>query len=101
MIDSLYLHTSGTPHDILYSVDEPWKHNIRSQILCRNQEEHDYLSSLNLMHGREIQIDIWDEWLKSRKPYMSLFEDKTEIKALRPKLLPIAYTTWPANLRGY
>jgi len=101
MIDSLWLHVSGktTPHQL--PVDDPWLANVRSQILCQNQEEHDYLSSLNLMHGREIQIDIWNEWLKSRKPYMSLFEDKTKIEALRPKLLPITYTTWQANLRGY
>lgn len=87
---NLYLHTSGCMHDKALDVDRPWRDRVRSQIFCRNQEEKDYLYSLNLMHGREIEVNIWDEWLAAR--------------AARPgtlHTLPIAYTTWPIKLRGY
>ena len=100
MIEQLWAHHRGAQYDKPVAPDYPWGHNVRSQIFCRNQEEHDYLSALNLMHGREIEINIWDVWLKSRKPYMSLFDDKIKVESLRPKVLPIAYTTWVVNLRG-
>lgn len=100
MIEHLYMHTNGHNDGHKHDLDAPWTYSIRSQIFCRNQEEYDYLSSLNLMHGREIEINIWDEWLKSRKPYMSLFDDKIKVESLRPMVLPIAYSTWVVNLRG-
>lgn len=90
MVPHLYMHTSQVISTREFPVDDPWHYNTRVQIFCRNQEEKDYLTGLNLMHGREVEINIWDEWLF--------------LRAAKPGTLytlPIAYTTWPTNLKGY
>ena len=95
MIDKLWFHMgSQVSADVTHGVDNPWKHNVRCQIFCQNQEEYDYLSSLNLMHGREIEIWLWAEWLDIRKGTIA-----SGGRFL--KVLPIAYTTWYTNLRGF
>lgn len=93
MIKNLYMHVNGGILAGMPPVDRPWKDNLRSQIFCQNQEEYDYLSSLNLMHGREIEIHIWDEWRSMRRGLLS--------GGTRLRVLPIAYTTWYVNLRGF
>lgn len=93
MIEQLWVHSSGNISEKPIPIDNPWIHNVRSQIFCRNQEEHDYLSSLNLMHGREVEINIWNEWLGIRSEIQSG-------NGKVPRVLPIAYTTWHVNLRG-
>lgn len=102
MIENLYMHVNGGVLQIMPPVDRPWKDNIRCQIFCQNQEEYDYLSALNLMHGRDIEIHIWDEWLKSKTTFWEYDSAKAESTFVqrRPRVLPIAYTTWFCNLRG-
>lgn len=94
MIDKLWVHTNQWMHDNPVDVDRPYRDNIRSQIFCKNQEECDYFQALNLMHGRDIEINIWDEW---RAMNRTLREGGTR----EARVLPFAYTTWPAHLRGY
>lgn len=93
MIDKLWFHLNQAIGENPVPVDSSYHHNVRSQIFCRNQEEHDYLSALNLMHGRDIEINIWDEW---RAINRSLREG-----GIHPnRVLPFAYTTWFCNLKG-
>lgn len=94
MVEGLWLHTNQDISMARVPVDRPYEHNVRSQIFCRNQEDHDYLSALNLMHGRDIEIHIWDEWRAIRR---SLLEGGGK----RIRVLPIAYTTWHCNLKGF
>lgn len=102
MFNKLWMHTNTTIHEKRVDVDRPYRDNIRSQIFCRNQEEHDYLSALNLMHGRGIEINIWDEWLKSKTTFWVYDPAKGENTFVqrRPRVLPFAYTTWHCSLRG-
>lgn len=93
MIDKLWLHVNSGIQINTVPVDRPYDHNIRSQIFCQNQEEHDYLSALNLMHGRDIEIHIWDEWCAMRRDLLT--------GGTRIRVMPIAYTTWYANLKGF
>lgn len=98
---NLYLHTSGYMHGKALDVDRPWRDRIRSQIFCQNQEEKDYLSSLNLMHGREIMISIWDEWKDSVREYLTMTDAGVKITVQKPRVLPVTYTTWPTDLTDY
>ena len=93
MIEKLWIHVAQTLGNTV-PVDQPYKHNIRSQIFCQNQDEHDYLSALNLMHGRNIEIHIWDEWRSLRNELLAN-------NVGRMRVLPIAYTTWHCSLRGF
>lgn len=101
MIPYLFMHTGQQMSDRRFPVDDPWAYSIRVQIFCRNQEEHDYLSALNLIHGRAVEINIWDEWVKTETGYMSMTDEGIRITRSRPKVLPIVYTTFPIDLRGY
>ena len=94
MVPHLYMHTGGEMSEHTFSIDDPWHYNIRVQIFCASQEEKDYLQGLNLMHGREIEVNVWRDWLAERRAI-------SDTTGKWPKVLPIAYTTYPINLRGF
>ena len=94
MIEKLYHHINGGIQPGTVTVDRPYQHGIRCQIFVRHQDEHDYLSALNLMYGRDIEIHIWDDWRNTRRMVL-------ETSGPRMKVLPYAYTTWHCNLRGF
>lgn len=92
MIDKLTMHVNGrTSKWGVYSLEDMFKHNVRFQVLCQNQEELDYLQAMCLVYGRSLQVDVWDEWLAQRKADRLCTEP----------LLPIVYTTFHVNLRDH
>lgn len=92
MFTMLYLHTgSSIPEGAIHSIDAMFNHNIRFQVICRNQEEKDYLAGLGLVYGRQLQVDVWDEWYAQRQA------DRLSTDPL----LPIVYSTFPIDLRGH
>lgn len=101
MVTRLWFHLGRRSLEHTVDVDRPWRDNVRSQIFCQNQEEKDYLTALGLMFGREIEVNIWDEWLVGKEPFMSMTDEGIKIEYHRPNVLPIAYTTWPVDLGGY
>lgn len=106
MFTQLYEYRNGAPIGSL-SIDAVYTYNIRYQILCQTEEEHDYLSALQLMYGREVQVDIWSKWKRKRLVQYHLLAHNPEAPrtgSLAPlnKLLPIVFTTFDAgdSLRG-
>lgn len=97
----LWMYNNKYQLEKTVDVDRPWRDTIRTQIFCRNQEEHDYLCGLNLMHGREIEINIWDEWTKSTCAYMTMTDEGIKIHKGKPHVLPFAYATWPVDMGDY
>lgn len=92
MFTDLYLHIgNAVPNTCNRSIDQMFNHNIRFQVICQNQDEKDYLGGLCLVYGRQLQVDVWDEWLAQRKAD----------KLCTEPLLPIVYSTFSIDLRGY
>lgn len=91
-------HINGGRQPNPMTLDEVFTWNIRFQIMCRTQEEKDLLEAYQLMYGREVQVDIWDDWRKQPTPA------EWEIYVSKPsRLLPITFTTFPTHdgqLRG-
>lgn len=90
---------NGSIVEVPVSVDEPWNWNIRSEIFCRTKEEKDELQALSLMHGREIPVTIWNDFLKEKQVLIEVGTLKVHTRSRR--VLPVCFTTWHTNLRGF
>lgn len=95
-----YQHMQGTQQPYTLSLDELFAWNIRFQVLVNDQEEFDLLSAYQLMYGREIQIDVFSEWLRKHGP------QEVEIgghiyHCAGDSLLPITFTTFVYDLREF
>lgn len=87
-------HNNGKQFGVV-GTEQVFNWGIRFQILCRDQDELDLLEGYKLMYGKDVQVDIWDEW--KRKDKSAVWGSTIQ----RQRLLPITFTTWPdANLRG-
>lgn len=91
MIEHVYQHISGAQQPSPMTLDQMFAWNIRFQVLTDTDEERDYLYALQLMYGREIQIETWAEWNEKRQ---ALFDTRR----MKLKLLPIVFTTFEFNL---
>lgn len=92
MFTKLYIHIGGSvPAYANQTIEMMFNHNVRYQVICQNQEEKDYLLGLSLVYGRQLQVDVWDEWLTQREAD----------RLCTDPLLPIVYSTFPVDLRGY
>lgn len=90
----LYAHINGGGPDIpLTGLEEMFNYGVRFQVLTRTEEQKDFISALQLMYGREIQIETWAEWNERRQAYEVTCGG-------RLRLLPVVFTTFHANLRG-
>ena len=88
MITTLY--RQGHPEHAA-TLDEVFDYIIRFQVLVDTEEHLDYLTALQLMYGREIQVDTWAGW----------HEQKDALKSTRGmelKLLPIWFSTTPITI---
>ncbi|MNR36471.1 hypothetical protein D3C85_1543930 [compost metagenome] len=98
MIEHVYQHINGGIQPEPMSLDQMFAWNIRFQVLTYTEEQRDYLFALQLMYGREIQIDTWEGWeTKRRMQDMAAHYDHSKVKL---RLLPIVFTTFKLNLRG-
>lgn len=96
-----YQYIQGAEQPVTMSLEQVFAWNIRFQVLVRNQEEYDLLSAYQLMFGREIQIDIWDEWVKPI-PTLKMTDTSISIGSVHRKLLPFTFTTWSGmDMREY
>lgn len=92
-------HINGGRQRDPMTLDQVFAWNIRFQIMCRTQEEKDLLDAYQLMFGREVQVDIWDEWKRERR----MRRMKSLPSGIEQKLLPITFTTFRTHggqLRG-
>ena len=93
MIEHVYQHISGALQPEQMTLDQMFAWNIRYQVLTQTEEERDYLFAMQLMYGREIQIETWAEWNERRQAYEVTCGG-------RLRLLPVVFITFHANLRG-
>ena len=92
-------HINGGRQPDPMTLDQVFAWNIRFQILCRTEEERDLLTAYQLMYGREVQVDVWDEWKLERR----MRRMKSVPGGIEQKLLPITFTTFRTHdgqLRG-
>lgn len=85
MIDHVYMQGQSTAP---WTLDNLFAYKIRFQVLVDTEDQFDYLSALQLMYGREIELDTWAGW----------HEKKDALKATRGmelKLLPTWFATSP------
>lgn len=95
-----YKHISGTLQPGTMTLEEVFSWNVRFQVLVENQEEYDLLSAYQMMFGREIQIDVFSEWVKHSGPQPVTIGD-TQFMRAGESLLPIAFTTFKRDIWNY
>lgn len=95
-----YQYLQGGLQPGTMSLEQVFSWNIRFQVLVRNQEEKDLLSGYQLMFGREIQIVIWDDWLKEHGP-QEIEIGGTKFTHAGGSLLPITFATFEHDMRPY
>lgn len=105
MIDKLWMYAHGVKRDFPFTLDEVFNYNIRFQILCDTMDQRDYLWSLQLMLGREVDIRTWAEWKRrgctvpfgwdESEKMMTIPDWDIDERTLthREQLLPIYFTT--------
>lgn len=94
-------HINGGRQPEPMTLDQVFAWNIRFQIMCRTQEEKDLLEAYQLMYGREVQVDVWDQWKHQRR--MRKMQSHYDHSKLELRLLPITFTTFRTHdgqLRG-
>lgn len=103
MIESLWCYMSGVRAPSPQLLETVFAYNVRFQILTDTQEQKDYLTSMQLMFGREVDIRTWEEW--NRRPYtipvecdpnkIMLYPEDVCPRTLckREPLLPIYFST--------
>lgn len=95
----LYQHSNGAYVGKM-SLDAVMGWNTLFQIFCQNQEEKDLLDGYQLMYGRQVQVDIFDEWMKDYGP-RKVFIGGNEFMSAGKSPLPLSFTTWQTDaLRG-
>lgn len=95
-----YQHMQGAQQPNTLTLDEVFAWNVRFQVLVENQEEHDLLSAYQLMFGREIQIDVFSEWLRKHGPQEVEIGGNIYFHA-GDSLLPVTFTTFVYDLREF
>ena len=88
-----YQHMQGTQQPYTLSLDELFAWNIRFQVLVNDREEFDLLSAYQLMYGREIQIDIFSDWVKVHGPQEVNIGGNLFMHA-GGSILPVTFTTF-------
>ncbi|MNQ75831.1 hypothetical protein D3C85_906370 [compost metagenome] len=94
MIEHMYQYSNGYPVARPYTLDEMFAYNIRYQVLTYTEEQRDYLFALQLMYSRELEVETWAEWNERRIALMDTRRQKL-------RLLPIVFSTFKLNLRGF
>lgn len=89
MIEQVYLQ--GMP-DSPMSMDKLFAYKIRFQVLVDTEDQFDYMTALQLMYGREIELDTWAGWHEKKNALMA-----TRKQELR--LLPMWFTTTPVTIK--
>lgn len=94
MIDSLWCYNHGRRGSLM-KLESVFAWGLRFQILTDTQEEKDYLTGMQLMFGREIDIQTWEEWNHRRKTVYirSSYAKPFEAVAMQPPLLPFYFCT--------
>lgn len=67
MIERLVMYSRGVVANFGMPLEQVFDYNVRFQILCDTQDQKDYLTAMQLMFGRGVDIQTWDEW--NRRPY--------------------------------
>lgn len=75
------------------SVDYVFSWNIRYQILCSTQDELDEIQGWQLIYGRKVEADTFDNWKKrAKESRRHRYDLGTSEPVLR--MLPIVITTF-------
>ena len=93
MIEHVYQHQNGGLFDMPITLDNMFNYNVRYQVIVDTERQFDYLFGLQLMYGRELEMDTWAGWNEKRIALM-------ETRGLKLRLLPIVFTTSKISLRG-
>lgn len=104
MIERLVMYSRGVVANFGMPLEQVFDYNVRFQILCDTQEQKDYLTAMQLMFGREVDIRTWDEWNKRKAtvPLEQYFRERDTsqpehidqfLYTAKEQLLPIYFCT--------
>lgn len=94
MIETLVQYSRGVCVNFDIPLESVFAYNVRFQILTDTQEQKDYLTAMQMMFGREVDIRTWDEWhARPESPFMRVDGLAVSIEQLQPSLLPIYFCT--------
>lgn len=91
MIDNLWQHISGSMQPGRMTVDQMFAWNIRFEVIVKDEEEFNYLYSLQLMFGRELEMKTWAEWKEEYDVCATIDHRYKKVP------LPFCFTTFPMH----
>jgi len=94
MIEHLYQHMQSGMFAVPFPLESVFDFNIRFQVIVDTEEQYDYLYAMQLMYGRELEIDTWASLAEKREALM-------QTNRLKLRLLPIVFTTSKVSLEEY
>lgn len=94
MIEHVYQHQNGWLLGTSTSLEDLFNYNVRYQVIVDTEQQYDYLYALQLMYGRELEIDTWASLAEKR-------EALWETRRMKLRLLPIVFTTSKTHLRDF
>ena len=94
MIEHVYQHQNGGLFDEPMSLENMFTWGVRFQVIVDNEEQYNYLYALQLMYGRELEIDTWASLAEKREALM-------QTSRLKLRLLPIVFTVSRVSLRDF
>lgn len=94
MIEKMYQHINGGLSDTPISLESMFSYNVRFQVIVDTEQQCDYLFALQLMYGRELEIDTWASLAEKREALM-------QTSRLKLRLLPIVFTVSRVSLRDF
>jgi hypothetical protein len=94
MIEHVYQHQNGGLFDMPITLENMFNYNVRFQVIVDNEDQLNYLYALQLMYGRELEIDTWASLAEKREALM-------QTSRLKLRLLPIVFTTSKVSLRDF
>ena len=94
MIEHLYQHQNGGLFDMPISLEDMFHYNVRYQVIVDTEDQYNFLYALQLMYGRELEIDTWASLAEKREALM-------QTSRLKLRLLPIVFTVSRVSLRDF
>lgn len=88
MITKLYFQGQS---DSEWTLDQVFEYKVRYQILADSEDQFDYLTALQYMYGREIQIDTWAGWHEDAAAYLAT-------RRIKKVMLPVWFSTTPLTV---